>query len=153
MTLFQNWKRTGRTNPEALMVAPFDWLRAMLGDTDPTAALTGDRWMPRADVAETERDFLFTIELPGFDIQDVDVRHTDNQLIVSGERKLRAEERERHYLRVETQRGAFERRFEMPPSAAPATSAIDAMFRNGLLEIRVQKQQSKPAVKVPIRSL
>lgn len=152
MTLFQNWRRSGRNDPKALMVAPFDWLRTMLGDSEPAGALTGGRWMPRADVSETEREFLFAIELPGFDIQDVEVRYADHQLIVSGERTQKSEERERRFLRVETHRGAFERRFELPPEAATETEGVEAAFRNGVLTVRIPKREPKRAAKVPIRT-
>lgn len=152
MTLFQNWRRSGRNDPEALMVAPFDWLRTMLGDSEPASALLEGRWMPRADVSETEREFLFAIELPGFDIHDVEVRYADHQLIVSGDRTQKSEERERRFLRVETRRGAFERRFELPPEAATETEGVTAAFRNGVLEVCIPKRKQERAAKVPIRS-
>lgn len=153
MTLFQNWRRSGRNDPEALMVAPFDWLRTMLGDSDPAGALIEGRWMPRADLSETERDFVLAIELPGFDIHDVEVRYEDHQLVVRGERKQKTEERERRFLRVETSRGAFERRFGLPPDAATETDGVEARFQNGVLEVRIPKREPKRAAKVPIRSM
>lgn len=153
MTLFQKWKRTGRNDPEARMDVPLDWLRTMLRDETADQALFEGRWLPRADVAETERDYLVTMELPGFDPSEVEVRMTDNQLVVRGDRADTEESEERRYLRIETSRGAFERRFELPGDATSDTEAIQAMFRNGVLEIRIPKRQPQSARKVPIRSV
>lgn len=153
MTLFQKWKRTGRNDPEARMDAPLDWLRTMLRDETADQALFEGRWVPRADVAETERDYLVTMELPGFDPSEVEVRMTDDQLVVRGDRADTEESEERRYLRIETSRGAFERRFELPGDATADTEATQAMFRNGVLEIRIPKRQPQSARKVPIRSM
>ncbi|MEY4831078.1 MAG: hypothetical protein RLZZ562_2874 [Planctomycetota bacterium] len=153
MTLFQQWKRGGRNDPEPRMVAPLEWLRAMERDDTANQALFEGHWMPRADVAETAREYLVTMELPGFDPSEVDVRITDDQLLVRGARAETAESEERRYLRIETSRGAFERSFELPSDALSETEAASAMFRNGVLEIRVPKVQQSAARKVPIRSM
>ena len=39
MTLFQQWKRGGRNDPEPRMVAPLEWLRAMERDDTANQAL------------------------------------------------------------------------------------------------------------------
>lgn len=153
MTLFQKWKRTGRNDPEARMDAQLDWLRTMSRDDTAGQALYEGRWLPRADVAETERDYLVTMELPGFDPSEVEVRLTDDQLVVRGDRADTEDGEERRYLRVETSRGAFERRFELPGDANAESDATQAMFRNGVLEIRIPKRQPQSARKVPIRSV
>ncbi len=153
MTLFQQWKRGGRNDPEPRMVAPLEWLRAMERDDTANQALFEGHWMPRADVAETAREYLVTMELPGFDPSEVAVHMTDNQLLVRGARAESAESEERRYLRIETSRGAFERSFELPSDALSETEAASAMFRNGVLEIRIPKRQQNSARKVPIRSM
>ncbi len=153
MTPFQKWMRTGRNDPEARMAAPLDWLRTMLRDDTADQALFEGRWLPRADIAETARDYLVTMELPGFDPSEVEVRLTDDQLLVRGHRADLAESEERRYLRIETSRETFERRFEVPSDATLDTEAITAMFRNGVLEIRIQKRQPQSTQRVPIRSM
>lgn len=152
MTLFQKWKRTGRIDPEPRMEAPLDWLRAMARDDTADQALFEGRWLPRADIAETEREYLVTMELPGFDPSEVDVRLTDNQLLVRGARAEKEDGEEKRYLRIETSCGAFERRFELPGDVLTDTDGACAMFRNGVLEIRVPKKVAEAARKVPIRS-
>lgn len=153
MTLFQKWKRIGRNDPEPRMDVPLDWLRAMVRDDTAEQALFEGRWLPRADIAETEREYLVTMELPGFDPKEVDVRLTDNQLVVRGARADTADSDERRYLRIETSCGAFERRFELPGDVLTDTDGASAMFRHGVLEIRIPKAAAKAVRKVPIRSM
>lgn len=151
MTLFQNWRRRDRHETEPLTVAPFDWMRAFFRGED-LPALFEERRLPRADVAETDRDFLITLELPGFDVKDVEIRCAGHQLVVRGERKQEHEDDKKHYHRVETRYGAFERRFEMPAETCTDTEAVEAMFRKGMLEIRVPKREQKPVAKIPIKT-
>ena len=110
------------------------------------------RLLPRADIAETDKDYLISLELPGLELSDVDVRLSGNQLTVSGERKQKKEDKDKHFYRVETTYGAFERRFELPQNVRSDPESVQATFKNGMLEIRVQKREPKPTAKIPVKS-
>lgn len=148
MTWLTPWRR--REVPAALGL--FDrWLREMMPD-DGSLELIQARNLPRADIAETDKDLLVTLELPGIQEQDVEVRIAGNQLIVSGERKQKKEEKDKHYHRIESVYGAFERRFELPPEVRRDAESVKATFSKGLLEVRLPKAEPKPTAKIPIRT-
>ena len=110
------------------------------------------RLLPRADIADTDKEYLISLELPGLELADVDVKLTGNQLTVSGERKQKKEDKDKHFYRLETTYGAFERRFELPPNVRSDPESVQATFKNGILEIKVAKREPKPAAKITVKA-
>jgi HSP20 family protein len=108
---------------------------------------------PRADVAETDKEYLISLELPGLDESEIDVKLTGDELIVTGEKKQKKEEKGKHFLRTETYHGAFERRFELPTGVRKEPDSLKATFRNGVLEVRVLKTEPRPVAKIPVKSV
>ena len=146
-TLFPTWRRRPVSRE-----APFDlMLREWFDEGGWPEAFHG-RGMPRADVAETDKEFLITLELPGLEEKDVDVRLTGNYLVVSGERKETKKDKDKHYHRMETTYGAFERRFELPAEVRKDVESVMATFEKGMLEIRLPKAEPRAAVKIPVKS-
>lgn len=73
-----------------------------------------------------ERDaYVLTVELPGFDVDAIDVRWADETLVVAAEQ----DEDDRKRTRT------FHRRFRFPK--AIEEGAIDATYENGVLEVRL----------------
>lgn len=133
--------------------SPIDqWFRDFFADNNRLANLQTTRAMPRADVAETDKDFLVTLELPGMEESDVEVKISGNQLFVTGERKQRKEDKDKHFYRVETSYGAFERTFELPDEVRKDAQAVKATFSKGLLEIRIPKVEPRPVARIPIKT-
>jgi len=129
------------------------WLGEFFDENGRLPGLAEARTLPRADVAETDKEYLVTLELPGMDQNDVQVRMTGNQLVVAGERKQKKEDKDKHYYRMETTYGAFERRFELPADVRGEPDSMKATFHNGILEVRLQKVEPKPVVRIPIKSV
>lgn len=50
-------------------------------------------WAPAVDIQETEKDYLLKLEIPEVKKEDVKVMLQDNELTVTGERKLEKEEK------------------------------------------------------------
>jgi HSP20 family protein len=73
---------------------------------------------PAVDVAEKEKEFEITAELPGLDEKNVEVKLTNGTLTIKGEKKEEKEEREKDYYLSErtitSQKGA------MVPSSVPS---------------------------------
>jgi len=44
-------------------------------------------WLPRADVNETDTEYVIDVELPGIDKKDIKVEVKNDVLTISGERK------------------------------------------------------------------
>ena len=95
----------------------------------------GDRWLPSADVEETDDAWRVEVELPGVRGDDIDVELDDRVLTVSGE----VQEKERAgILRRRTRRvGAFHYAVTLPGDVD--ADHVDAQLRDGVLTVRVPK--------------
>lgn len=106
---------------------------------------------PAVDVAEKEKEFEITVELPGLDEKDVEVKFANGTLTIRGEKKEAKEQREKDYFLSERRYGAFQRSFRVPEGVE--TDKIDATFTKGLLTVKLpktaaaQKAEKKIAVK------
>lgn len=100
-------------------------------------------WRPRADVSETENYFTYLIDVPGVELDDIDVSIKRNVLSVSGTREATA-----HAKYHERSTGTFARHFDLPSNADEAT--VTASGKNGVLEIRLTKVANETARQVPV---
>ncbi|MCK6449061.1 MAG: Hsp20/alpha crystallin family protein [Planctomycetes bacterium] len=108
--------------------------------------------IPAVNMAETEKDFLVSVELPGLDEKEIQVQLLGSELVISGERKWEGEKKDKTYHRVESQYGSFRRIVEMPEGAKCDPDAIAATYSKGVLEIRVPKVEPKPAAKIAVKA-
>jgi HSP20 family protein len=95
------------------------------------------RWVPDADVVETDDAYLVEVELPGLKRGDIDIEVIGNELTITGEFK----KRERvGLLRRRTRRvGEFEYRVTLPSDVA--ADKIEATLNEGVLTVRVPKSE------------
>jgi len=108
----------------------------VLSNTTFTSDLSAD-FSPRVDIRDTEESIYLTFELPGLDKKDIKVSVADNVLTVTGERKTENEENANGYVRREIRSGSFSRSFTLPRTVN--NNKVSADYRNGLLEIRLDK--------------
>ena len=100
-------------------------------------------WMPPVDVWESENEVVYAFDLPGIDEAKVSVEFEDGALTVSGERERTQEVSEDRLYRYERRFGSFSRTIGLPQGVTE--DSISADYRNGVLELRVQKpEQPKP---------
>jgi HSP20 family protein len=97
-----------------------------------------DVWMPALDLYETDDRIVATVELPGLDPDDVEVKVEDQVLTVSGKREFSDEVEEDHVRRIERSYGAFMRQITLPQAAD--AERIKATFDKGVLKIEVPKK-------------
>ena len=98
-------------------------------------------WLPPVDIWETEDELVIEIDAPGCEPQDLAAEVVENQLVVSGERRL-TDTAARRY-RSERWQGRFVRTFIVPPGVDNAS--IKAEYVTGVLRLRVPKpEQAKP---------
>lgn len=128
------------------------WMREFFEDGMRPMSRAEFPFVPVANIAETDKEWLVSMELPGMTDADVDVRLSGMQLIVSGERKKEKETKDRQFHRIESTYGAFERRFELPADVRTDADGVKANFQKGLLEIRVAKIEPKPMTKIPVKT-
>lgn len=142
-----------RQNLGLAETGPFDrWLRDFFEDGARNDARPELRFLPIANIAETEKDWVVSMELPGMNENEVDVRLSGNYLVVTGERKQEKETKDKQFHRIESSYGSFERRFELPMDVRTDADGVKATFKNGMLEIRVGKIEPKPVTKIPVKS-
>jgi HSP20 family protein len=113
------------------------------------AALKGS--LPPVNLAETDKEFVAMIELPGMEEKDIDIQVLGEQLVISGERKWEQEQKDRQYYRVESQYGTFRRVVELPEGLVTDPDSIQASFAKGVLEVRIPKMAPKPVAKIKIK--
>jgi len=106
---------------------------------------------PAVDVAETDKGYEITAELPGMDESNIDVKFADGVLTIKGEKKEEREEKKKDYYVSERRYGSFQRSFPVPESVD--ANKIEAKFVNGVLTIKLpksaeaQKNEKKIAIK------
>ncbi|MBB4369955.1 HSP20 family protein [Bradyrhizobium sp. cir1] len=107
---------------------------------------------PAVDVAESDKAYEITAELPGLDEKNIDVKLTDGGLTIRGEKKEETEEKKKDYYVSERRYGSFERYFALPDGVN--TDKIEATFKNGVLKVVLPKTEEaqKPAKKIDVRA-
>ena len=98
------------------------------------------------DVAEDDKAYTITAELPGIAEKDIDVSISNDVLTLKGEKKGETEEKGKNRYVCERSYGAFQRSFALPNDAL--TDKIDAKFAKGVLTITLPKNpKAAPASK------
>ena len=118
------------------------WLgRETLRGNSQNENMTVTEWIPPVDIAEDEKEYLITAELPEVKKEDVKVTVEHGRLVISGERKFEREEKEkdRKYHRIERSYGTFLRSFALPDTAT--SENVVAEFKEGVLRVRIPKSE------------
>jgi HSP20 family protein len=106
---------------------------------------------PAVDVAEKEKEFEVTAELPGLDEKNVEVKLANGTLIIKGEKKEEKEEREKDYHLSERRYGSFVRSFRVPEGVE--ADKIEANFAKGVLTIKLPKTaEAQAEKKIPVKA-
>lgn len=107
--------------------------------------------VPAVDIAEKDKEYEITAELPGMDENNIDVKFADGMLTIKGEKKEEKEEKKKDYYLSERRYGSFQRSFPVPESVD--ANKIEAKFANGVLTIKLPKsaEAQKNEKKIAIR--
>ena len=101
---------------------------------------TSGQWSPAVDILEAEGDIILKAELPGVDLDAIDIQIRDNVLTLRGERTFEDEVKKEHYYRIERSYGSFTRSFTLPSTIDQAR--VQAQLRDGILEVKLPKRDS-----------
>ncbi|MEW6585288.1 MAG: Hsp20/alpha crystallin family protein [Nitrospirota bacterium] len=120
-------------------------------ETEPFGTRFG-AFAPRVDVAETDKEFKVSAELPGMDDKDIDVSLTKDSLTIKGEKKEEKEEKGKSFYRLERSYGSFTRTIPLPVEIV--TDKAKAEFKKGILTVTLPKtpQAIKETKKVPVKA-
>jgi HSP20 family protein len=107
---------------------------------------------PILDLYEDKDEIFVTAELPGMTKDDIQVSISDNILMIRGEKKKEEEDEGKDYYHSERVYGYFSRSVALPAEVNP--EKIQALFKNGVLEIRLPKSEEakKKTVNVKVQS-
>jgi len=107
------------------------------------------RWKPSTDIYETKDNYVFSVELPGFDKKNLEVEIKNNTMMIKGEKKREGEVKEEDYHRIERSYGQFQRSFRLPQNVDE--KKIDAKMENGVLKITVPKKEVAKSKKIDVK--
>jgi HSP20 family protein len=99
------------------------------------------QYVPAVEMATDGSDVIITLELPGVDVEDIDIEVADGRLIITGERKDHWGDTRGKVLVRELRYGGFRRIFQLPDGVS--ANQVEADVDKGLLHIRV-KNVTKP---------
>ncbi len=102
---------------------------------------------PHIDIKEAGNQYVITMDIPGMDKDNIEVKVENQNLIISGERKSETQEKDEggKIYRHERSFGHFMRAIPLPKDAK--TDLVDAQYTNGVLTIKVGREvkADKPA--------
>ncbi|VVO18881.1 Hsp20/alpha crystallin family protein [Pseudomonas fluorescens] len=127
--LFEDFGRGSALSPfsrSAFDLEPF-WRRELIG-----------HGIPAVDIAEKEKSYEISAELPGLDEKNIEIKLSDSSLIIRGEKKEDREENRKGYHLSERRYGSFERVFNLPKGVD--ADRIEAHFSKGVLTVSLPKK-------------
>jgi HSP20 family protein len=110
---------------------------------------TTTAWAPALDISERKDAYLVTVELPGVELDDLQITMEDGLLTIQGERHFAHDSSEQQFHRVERRYGAFRRSITLPAHAM--AEGIQASFEDGVLQILVPKAEEAKPKRIQVR--
>lgn len=101
---------------------------------------------PKMNIAETDKEYQLSLELPGVEEKNIDVSLSGDVLTIKAEKKSDIEEKDTNYHRVERSYGTYQRALTLPQETD--RDKIKADFKNGVLLVSIPKSaKAVPSVK------
>src|SRR6266508_4383712 len=110
---------------------------------------TATAWAPALDISERKDAYLVTVELPGIELDDLEITMEDGLLTIQGERHFAHESSEQQFHRVERRYGAFRRSITLP--AHVRADAVEASIEDGVLQVLVPKMEEAKPKRIQVR--
>lgn len=110
---------------------------SFFGDT--RAPLASHVLFPAIDIVENDKEFDVRAEVPGMELDDIDISVSEGLLTLKGAKKEEKEEKDKNYLRRESSYGSFQRTVVLPGAAD--SDKAEASFKNGIVSITIPKKQ------------
>ena len=124
------------------------WMTEMVG---PEMGMFGrdGKFLPEANIAETDKAVEVTVELPGMKPEEVKVELRDGALWITGEKKEEKEEKGKTFHRIERRAGAFRRGFTLPTEVEEGK--VEAKFEGGVLHITLPKAEKVAPKRIEVK--
>jgi len=124
--------------------------RALDTRTAEGSSVATSDWVPAVDIKEEKDSFVIVADIPGVDPNDIEVHMENGMLTIKGEKESEKKDEREGYKRVERSFGSFYRRFSLPDTAD--AEKIAAKSNNGVLEVRIAKQDQVQPRKISVNS-
>lgn len=107
-------------------------------------------WVPAVDIVEEKDRFVLRADLPGVNVDDIELRMEDGILSIAGSRARESRAESGGVQRFERATGRFFRRFTLPETAD--ADNVSARSANGILEILIPKQPELQARRIAVEA-
>jgi HSP20 family protein len=111
---------------------------------------TNGKFLPEANLIETEKAVEVTVELPGMKPEEVKVEIKGEQLWITGEKKEEKEEKGKTFHRVERRAGMFRRIFALPVEVEE--EKVAAKFTDGVLKVTLPKAEKVAPKQIEVKA-
>ena len=116
---------------------PFWFLReALRADSD--YGVSSSSWTPAFEGRETDKAYVLKADLPGVELENLEISVNGGRLVVSGKREAEEGEDGETYFACERCYGTFSRTFTLPETADG--EHIEAGLKSGVLTLTVPKK-------------
>jgi HSP20 family protein len=105
---------------------------------------------PLINLTEDKNNYYVRAELPGVKAAELDIQATGNNLAISGERKIAAEDQNARYHRREREAGKFSRMIGLPGEIN--ADKVEAKLENGILTVVVSKAEAAKPKQITVKS-
>ena len=117
---------------------------------DDNSAVVTSHWTPAVDIREEAGRFALYADLPGVDVEDIDITMEDGVLTIKGERHADTDQEQQALRRAERSRGTFYRRFSLPDTAD--ADSIEATSKDGVLQVTIAKHEKVQPRKIKVKT-
>ena len=100
------------------------------------------------DLVEHDDEFVVTVDLPGFERDEVDAQVTDHTLTIDAEHEESVEEQAESYLHRERRHESMHRSVRLP--ADVDRERVTARMKNGVLTVTLPKVEAEQARTIEI---
>lgn len=112
------------------------------------------RWASEAesmaiDLVDRDDEFVATVDLPGFERDDVDIQVTDHTLRIEAEHEEILDEEQERFIRHERHHESTKRSIRLPEEVDK--DGVEAQMKNGVLTVTLPKIAVEEARKIEIK--
>jgi HSP20 family protein len=108
-------------------------------------------WCPAVDIRERKDAYVVMVELPGVNVDDLEIAYQDGLLTIQGERVLGPDSADEQMHLMERRYGQFRRSITLPLHVTG--EAIDAAFQDGVLSVVIPKAEETKPKRIQVRAL
>jgi HSP20 family protein len=132
------------------MSRQFDDASRMWESEGPLSRWSSDAGSMAIDLVDREDEFVVTVDLPGFERDDVDIRVTDHTLRIEAEHEEVLDEEQERFIRHERHHESTERSVRLPGEVDK--EAVAARMKNGVLTVTLPKIEVEDARRIEIEA-